>query len=88
MEKKINNELFVTTNDGRQLTFKVLFTYHSEDFEKDYVFFYEENDEDNIIVYSYDDSNTLHEIEDEEEFKELDEVLEAYDDEHSKKEQQ
>ena len=88
MEKKINNELFVTTNDGRQLTFKVLFTYHSEDFEKDYVFFYEENDEDNIIVYSYDDSNTLHEIDDEEEFKELDEVLEAYDDEHSKKEQQ
>ena len=64
MEKKINNVLFVTTNDGRQLTFKVLFTYHSEDFEKDYVFFYEENDEDNIIVYSYDDSNTLYEIED------------------------
>lgn len=85
MEKKINNELFVTTNDGRQLTFKVLFTYHSEDFEKDYVFFYEENDEDNIIVYSYDDSNTLHEIEDEEEFKELDEVLQAYDEEHVKK---
>ena len=84
MEKKINNVLFVTTNDARQLTFKVLFTYHSEDFEKDYVFFYEENDEDNIIVYSYDDSNTLYEIEDEEEYKELDEVLQAYDEEHSK----
>ena len=84
MEKKINNVLFVTTNDGRQLTFKVLFTYHSEDFEKDYVFFYEENDEDNIIVYSYDDSNTLYEIEDQEEYKELDEVLQAYDEEHSK----
>lgn len=86
MEKKINNVLFVTTSDGRQLTFKVLFTYHSEDFEKDYVFFYEENDEDNIIVYSYDDSNTLHEIEDEEEFKELDEVLQAYDEEQASKE--
>ena len=85
MEKKINNVLFVTTNDGRQLTFKVLFTYHSEEFEKDYVFFYEENDEDNIIVYSYDESNTLHEIEDEEEFKELDEVLQAYDEEQAKK---
>ena len=85
MEKKINNVLFVTTNDGRHLTFNVLFTYHSEDFEKDYVFFYEENDEDNIIVYSYDESNTLHEIEDEEEFKELDEVLQAYDEEQAKK---
>ena len=85
MEKKINIVLFVTTNDGRQLTFKVLFTYHSEDFEKDYVFFYEENDEDNIIVYSYDDSNTLYEIEDEEEYKELDEVLQAYDEEQNKK---
>lgn len=86
MEKKINNVLFVTTSDGRQLTFKALFTYHSEDFEKDYVFFFEENEEDNIIVYSYDDSNTLHEIEDEEEFKELDEVLQAYDEEHASKE--
>ena len=86
MEKKINNVLFVTTNDGRQLTFKVLFTYHSEDFNKDYVFFYQENDEDNIIVYSYDDSNTLHEIEDEEEYKELDEILESYDEEQAKKE--
>ena len=85
MEKKINNVLFVTTNDGRQLTFKVLFTYHSEEFKKDYVFFYEENDEDNIIVYSYDDSNTLYEIEDEEEYKELDEVLQAYDEEQNKK---
>ena len=85
MEKKINNVLFVTTNDGRQLTFKVLFTYHSEDFEKDYDFFYEENDENNIIVYSYDDSNTLHEIEDEEEYKELDEVLQAFDEEQAKK---
>ena len=85
MEKKINYVLFVTTYDGRQLTFKVLFTYHSEEFEKDYVFFYEENDEDNIIVYSYDDSNTLYEIEDEEEYKELDEVLQAYDEEQAKK---
>ena len=86
MEKKINNVLFVTTEDGRQLTFRVLFTYHSEEFEKDYVFFYEEKDENNIICYSYDDSNTLHEIEDQEEFKELEEVLQSYDEEQVKKE--
>ena len=85
MEKKINNVLFVTTEDGRQLTFRVLFTYHSENFDKDYVVFYEEKDEDNLIVYSYDDNNTLHEVEDEEEYKELDEVLQAFDEEQAAK---
>lgn len=86
MEKKINNTLFVTTKDGRELTFKVLFTYHSENFNKDYVVFYNENDEDNVIVFSYDDCSTLHQIEDEEEYKELDEVLQAYDEEQAQKE--
>lgn len=88
MEKKINNILFVTTEDGRQLTFRVLFTYHSENFEKDYVVFYEEKDEDNLIVYSYDDNSTLHEVEDEEEYKELEEVLQAYDEEQNSKNNQ
>jgi hypothetical protein len=36
MEKKINNVLIFTSSDGEQMTFKVLFTYFSETFNKDY----------------------------------------------------
>lgn len=79
-----NKYLYVTTDDGRELKFKILFTYHSENFDKDYVTFYDEKDEENVLVYSYDEENNLYEIEDEEEFKELDEVLQAFEEEQNK----
>ena len=80
-----NKYLYVTTDDGRELKFRILFTYHSDNFEKDYVAFYDEKDEENVLVCSYDEEHNLYEIEDEEEFKELDEVLQAYDEEQNKK---
>ena len=79
-----NKYLYVTTDDGRELKFRILFTYHSDNFEKDYVAFYDEKDEANVLVCSYDEENNLYEIEDEEEFKELDEVLQAFDEEQNK----
>lgn len=79
MEKKINNVLFITTSEGEQLTFKVLFTYHSENFGKDYAVFYNEKDENHLIVYSFDENTQLHEVEADEEFAELEVVLHAYD---------
>ena len=40
-----NNEKKITVIDenGAEKEFLILFTYHSEEFEKDYVIFYEEN---------------------------------------------
>ena len=85
MEKKINNVLFITTSEGEQLTFKVLFTYHSQNFGKDYAVFYNEKDENHLIVYSFDENITLHEVENDEEFAELEVVLHAYDEEQAVK---
>ncbi|MBQ9746975.1 MAG: DUF1292 domain-containing protein [Clostridia bacterium] len=85
MEKKINNTLFITTPEGEQLVFKVLFTYHSENFGKDYAVFYNEKDENHLIVYSFDEDHTLHEVENDEEFAELEVVLYAYDEEQAVK---
>ena len=85
MEKKINNILFITTADGEQLTFKVLFTYRSEKFGKDYAVFYNEADENHLIAYSYDESITLFELESQEEYAELDAALRAYDEEVEQK---
>lgn len=84
MEKKINNILFVNTNDGRRLTFRVLFTYYSETFNKDYAVFYNEDDENHLLAFSFDETNTLHEIETKEEGIELENVLQKFDEENNK----
>ena len=66
MEKKINSVLFFNMKDGRRLTFRVLFTYHSEPFDKDYAVFYNEDDENHLIVYSYDEEYNYKEEESQE----------------------
>ena len=81
MEKKINNILFFTAEDGTQLTFRVLFTYYSEKFGKDYAVFYNEADENHLIAYSFDENITLSELESQEEYTELEAALAKFDEE-------
>lgn len=83
MEKKINNILFLTTKDGQRLTFKVLFTYHSDRFDKDYAVFYNEADENHLLAFHYDENKTLYKIETEEEGAELEAALHAFDEEQA-----
>ena len=80
---KKENVIIIETDNGQKVEFRVLFTYHSEEYSKDYIFIYEEKNPDNLLVYSYDEDHNIYEIEDDEEFKELEEVLQAYEDEHS-----
>ena len=87
MEKKINNILFFTGADGTQMTFKVLFTYHSEAFKKDYAVFYNEKDENHLMAYAYDENLTLSAIESQEEAQELNNALEQYDQEQAAQKQ-
>ncbi len=61
------------------MTFKVLFTYHSETFQKDYAVFYNETDENHLIAYSFDENATLSALESQEEYKELEKALQEYD---------
>ena len=82
MEKEINNVLIFTANDGEQMIFRVLFTYHSEKFNKSFAAFYNEKDENHLIAYSYDEDKTLHELESDEEYAELDEMLRKFDEEN------
>ena len=81
MEKKINNILFFTAQDGTRLTFRVLFTYYSQTFKKDYAVFYNEDDENNLIAYSFDENNTLSALEKQEEYDELEIALRKFDEE-------
>lgn len=85
MEKKINNVLLFTARDGSQLTFRVLFTHYSEKFKKDYAVFYNEADENHLILYSFDENNTLYNVDNPEEIEELEEVLHRFDEEEAVK---
>ena len=82
MEKKINNVLLLTKGDGTQVVYRVLFTYYSEKLKKDFVAFYNEKDENDLIGFSYDENITLSKLETDEEFAELNLALMKFDSEN------
>lgn len=84
MEKKINNILFFTDSEGNKMTFRVLFTHHSDTFNKDYAVFYNEDDENHIILFSYDENITLSSVNNNEEIEELNLVLAKFDEQQGR----
>ena len=73
-----DNQMVITDEKGNEHLMTVLFTYEHEERNKKYVFFYDEGDEDNVIVMSYNDDGELFDIEDDEEYAEIEEVFNAY----------
>lgn len=75
----LDDEMLISTPNGEEKLMKILFTYESEQRHKQYVFLYDEKNEDEILVYSYNEKDlSLEEIKDEEEYKEAEEVLNAF----------
>ena len=78
--------LFYKNDDGKDVECEILFTYHSEEFNKNYVLFFEkgsdEGDSVEIMAASYDETDetmgTLSPIETDEEWAMLDDVLEEF----------
>ena len=73
-----NNEIIVYDGEGKEHHLKVLFTYDHEERKTSYVFFYDPNKEEDILCMKYDEDGNLFEIEDEDEYDEMEEVLNAY----------
>lgn len=69
---------FIINEDGKEITYKILFTYENEQRNSSYVFLYLPSDPDDIYVFRYNETGEVFVIEDEEELKEAEEVLEAY----------
>ena len=75
----LDDEMIVTTDSGEEKLMKILFTYESEQRGAQYVFLYEKDDEDNVLVFAINEKEgPLEEIEDDEEYAEAEEVFEAY----------
>ena len=80
MELKNDNEMVVTDSEGKEHLMHILFTYDNEERGTKYVLFFEKDNPDEIIAMKYTEDGELIEIEDEEEYAEVEEVFQAYED--------
>lgn len=95
MEK--DNRLTYIDEEGNEVLCEILFTFESEEFNKSYVLFYpvgseEESDEIEILAASYipqgDGIGELQDIETEEEWELIEEVLDEFDAEYDEDEEE
>ena len=84
MEIKNESQMVVTDSEGKEHLMQILFTSENEEREAKYVFFYDTKDkEENVIVMRYVgelDSGELIPIKDDEEYDEVEEVFNAWQD--------
>lgn len=78
-----DKQMVITDEAGVDHLVNILFTYTNEERGTTYVVFYEEsNKEELIAMIVNEETNELSDIEDDEEFAEVEEVLAAFLDEH------
>ena len=81
MEIKNEKQMVVTDNEGKEHLMQILFTYDNEERKTSYVFFYDTEDKDEeVIVMRYLQSGELEPIDDDEEYDEVEEVFNAWQD--------
>ena len=81
MEIKNENQMVVTDSEGKEHLMNILFTYENEERKTAYVFFYDSEDpEEEVVVMRYLESGELEPIEDDEEYDEVEEVFNAWQD--------
>ena len=78
-----DTQIKVYDSKGQEKIMEILFTYHSEERNRDYVFFFDPNNPDEVIMMRYEksegnDQGELFDIEDEEEIEELEDVFKSY----------
>ncbi len=82
METKNETQMVVTDAEGKEHLMQILFTYENEERNTKYVFFYDTEDpEENVIAMRYEgelDSGELLPIEDDDEYDEVEEVFNAW----------
>ena len=77
MENQINT-IVMTDDNGKQKELTIYFTYHSEKFNKDYIVFYDSEDPDSLIAGEIDKDGNISDISSEEEYDEIEEVIEDF----------
>lgn len=78
----LNEEKQITIIDdkGNEHLMEILFTYDNEERKTSYVFFYDPEKPDEVFAMRYNDKKELAEIEDPDEYAEVEEVFNAFQD--------
>ena len=77
----IDKQITIIDEEGKEHLMQVLFTYDNEERKTSYVFFYDTEDkEENVVVMKYNENQELEPIEDDEEYDEVEEVFNAWQD--------
>ena len=77
-----DDEIIISDENNNERKMKILFTYENEERKHSYVFLYDDENDEDVIPFIYDEENkTLEEIEDDEEYNEVEEVFNAFIDE-------
>ena len=74
----IEKEIIIIDEDGNELKMEIEFTYTDEETGKEYVFYYDPANEDELFVAGYDEDGNLYELETEEELDKMEKVLDQY----------
>ena len=80
MDQILNDkQMIITLDNGEEVLLNILFTYENETRKRTYVFLYEDEHEDDVMAYIYDENtHSLSEIEDDDEYDEVEEVFNNY----------
>lgn len=73
----MDNTIYITDEDGREKVMQILFTFDMN--EKKYVVVYEQNNEEDLYAFTYDEEGNLQVIDDEE-MEMVEEVISAFED--------
>lgn len=73
------NSIFITDDNGKEVEMKIYLTFEAND--KKYVVVYNNDNEDELYSFVYDDDGNLFQIESDEELEMVDEVVGAYEQE-------
>lgn len=70
------NSIFITDENGKEVEMKIYLTFDANN--KKYVVVYSDNNQEELLSFIYDDDGKLFQIEDENEFNMVNEVISAY----------
>lgn len=70
------NSIFITDENGKEIEMKIYFTFEAN--EKNYVVVYNEDNDEDLYPFIYDEEGNLYAVETEEELQMIEEVVGAY----------
>lgn len=84
--KTENDKIIFVDDEGNRTELLIYFTYKSEERNKKYVVFYDPMMPEELIAGIINDDGTISDIEDDDEYDELDKIIVEYEEEHQNSE--